>query len=189
MGVAPKTTCLLCKKSYIRCERERKIKLEAEKAYDRVSWSFLEDTLGAFNFPRNLIRLIMLCVKNAKSQILWNGESLESITHTCGLRHGDPLSPYLFVLCTDRLSYMVNEKVAAKKWCPIKPCRTGPSFSHILFADDLIIMSKATIANARVIKRVIDVFCSHSSLNLNLALQPQLKSGKIESLFLKNWWC
>lgn len=61
------------------------MKLDLEKAYDRVSWSFLEDTLLAFNFPSNLIKLIMLCVKNARSQLLWNGEPLEAFKNTCGL--------------------------------------------------------------------------------------------------------
>lgn len=49
-----------------------------------------------------------------------------------------------------------------------QPCRQGPAFSHVLFADDLILMSKATTSNARVIKRVIDRFCGTSGLNLNL---------------------
>lgn len=144
------------------------MKLDLEKAYDRIRWDFLEETLVAFNFPRNLIRIIMFCVTNAKSQLLWNGEPLEEIIHTCGLRQGDPSSPHLFVLCIERLSYLINEQVSRKKWNPISPCRHGPS-SHILFADDLILMSKATLKNARVIKRVIDSFCTHSGLNLNLA--------------------
>lgn len=84
-------------------------KLDLEKAYDRIRWDFLEDTLVAFNFPRNLIRIIMFCVTHAKSQILWNGEPLEEIIHTCELRQGGPLSPYLFVLCIERLSYLINE--------------------------------------------------------------------------------
>lgn len=126
------------------------MKLDLEKAYDRVNWNFLADTLFAFNFPRRLVDIIMFCVRNAKlSQILWNGELLETITHTCGLRQGDPLSPYLFVLCIERLSYMINNMVDQKKWSLI------PVFSHILFVDDLILMSKAIVANARVIKKVI----------------------------------
>lgn len=56
------------------------MKLDLEKVYD------LKGTLHAFNYLSNLIRLILFCVKNAKSQILWNGEALESVTHTCGLR-------------------------------------------------------------------------------------------------------
>lgn len=135
------------------------MKLDLEKAYDRVSWPFLEDTLVEFNFPSNLVKLIMFCVRNARSQILWNGEPLEAFQHTCGLRQGDPLSPYLFVLCMERLSYIINEKVNRKKWHPIKPCRGSPAFSHLFFADDLILMSKVDTRNARVIR---------SGLHLNL---------------------
>lgn len=159
----------------LRSKKKNKIgcmvmKLDLEKAYDRVSWDFLEETLAAFQFPQCLIHLIMFCVRHTSSEILWNGTPLEAITHACGLRQGDPLSPYLFVLCIERLSYMVNEAVLKKKWAPIKPCRGGPAFLHILFADDLILMGKATTTNARVIKRIIDRFCACSGLNLNPAI-------------------
>lgn len=70
----------------LRTKKKNKIgcmvmKLDLEKAYDRVNWNFLEDTLHAFNFPINLIDVIMFHVRNSKSQILWKGEPLESKTH------------------------------------------------------------------------------------------------------------
>lgn len=114
------------------------MKLDLKKAYDKVNWDFLEDTLRTFKFPESLINLIMFCVRNATTRILWNGEPQEAFDHSCGLRQGDPLSPYLFVLCIKRLSYLINEAVMKRQWQPIIPCRGGPHLSHLFFADDLI---------------------------------------------------
>ena len=70
------------------------LKIDREKVYDRVSWSFLQRTLTHFNFPRSWIDLIMNCVTETELSILWNGSSLEPIVPKRGLRQGDPLSPY-----------------------------------------------------------------------------------------------
>lgn len=61
------------------------LKLDLEKAYDKVNWNFLEDTLVAFNFPQDIVDLIMFNVRSAATKILWNGEPLESFNHKCGL--------------------------------------------------------------------------------------------------------
>lgn len=145
------------------------VKLDLEKAYDKVNWDFLEDTLRAFSFPNELIELIMFCVRNASTKILWNGDSQEAFTHSCGLRQGDPLSPYLFVLCVERLSYMINVAVDAELWQPLIPCRGGPKLSHLFFVDDLILMGKATLQTARTISKVLHRFCSASGLKLSPA--------------------
>lgn len=71
------------------------------------------------------------------------------------------------MICIERLSYMINEMVDKKKWNPFKPVGMVLP-SHIIFADDLILMSKAMIADARVIKKATDKFCGSSGLNLNL---------------------
>lgn len=93
--------------------------------------------------------------------------TLEPFQHSCGLRQGDPLSPDLFVLCVERLSYMIQEEVSHKKWNPIIPCRDGPILSHLFFADDLVLMGKANISTARSIHRVLEKFCVASGLKLN----------------------
>ncbi|KAL6533839.1 hypothetical protein OROHE_013672 [Orobanche hederae] len=110
----------------------------------------------------------MFCVSNATTRILWNGEPLNPIAHSRGLRQGCPLSPYLFVLCMEGLSYMVQDGVNSKKWSPIQTCRNGPSISHLLFADDLLLLGKATKKNARFIKDVLDKFCCASGLSISL---------------------
>ncbi|KAG8389521.1 hypothetical protein BUALT_Bualt02G0238000 [Buddleja alternifolia] len=145
------------------------IKLDLEKAYDKVRWDFLTQTLQDFHFPEKLVNLIMSCVESAHLQILWNGEPLEPFAPRCGLRQGDPLSPYLFVLCMERLSYLIEEKVNNKVWDPISFGRNGPCISHMFFADDIILAAKANEKSARSIQKTLDFFCKASGLKVSLA--------------------
>ncbi|KAG8382131.1 hypothetical protein BUALT_Bualt05G0044800 [Buddleja alternifolia] len=105
----------------------------------------------------------MSCVESAQSSILWNGEPLDPIFHRCGLRQGDPLSPYLFVLCMERLSYMIDEAVQSGGWDPAVIGRRGPSISHMFFADDIILTAKNTPKSAMAIKNTLDLFCNASA--------------------------
>nr|KYP46578.1 Transposon TX1 uncharacterized [Cajanus cajan] len=85
------------------------LKIDLEKAYDRINWNFLQATLWRFGFPERIIKLIMWGVTNSSLSVLWNGSKLPSFAPTRGLRQGDPLSPYLFVLCMERLALRINE--------------------------------------------------------------------------------
>lgn len=92
------------------------MKIDLEKAYDRINWSFLTNTLKDFNFPEKWVELIMNCVMYTSMSILWNGSPLPDFKPTRGLRQGDPLSPYLFVLCMEKLSHMIHMAVEERKW-------------------------------------------------------------------------
>ena len=113
-------------------------KIDLEKAYDRVDWGFLKQTLVSFGFPPPTVNLIMHCVTASSLSILWNGDRLNSFTPSRGLRQGDPISPYLFVLCMERLSCSINQQVDKGVWKPVAVSRGGPRISHLMFADDLL---------------------------------------------------
>lgn len=118
-------------------------KLDLEKAYDRVDWDFLRHTLQVFGFPPVIVSLIMHGISSTHISLLWNDARTPGFTPARGLRQGDPLSPYLFVLCMERLGDIVNQVVCDGKWSPISISQTGPKISHLFFADDVLLFSKA----------------------------------------------
>ena len=83
------------------------LKIDLEKAYDKLEWSFIRDMLIRANLPTNLIDIIMSCVSTVSTSILVNGEALDPIYPSRGIRQGDPLSPYLFILCMDYLGQLI----------------------------------------------------------------------------------
>ena len=85
----------------------------------------------------------MSCVTNVSYNVVVNGELTESFTPKCGIRQGDPLSLYIFVLCMEKLSHIIQQKLFDKAWSPIKISKGGPDISHLFFADDLILFGKA----------------------------------------------
>ncbi|KAG7599606.1 Endonuclease/exonuclease/phosphatase superfamily [Arabidopsis suecica] len=144
------------------------LKLDLEKAYDRIRWDFLEDTLTVSGLPEKYVGWIMQCVKGPSMNVLWNGEKTETFKPSRGLRQGDPLSPYLFVLCLERLCHLIELAVDSKEWKAISLSCGGPKLSHICFADDLILFAEASVTQIRVIRKVLEKFCKASGQKVSL---------------------
>lgn len=89
------------------------LKIDFEKAYDRLKWAFIRDTLLQMNLSLLLVEVIMKCVRTARLKVLWNGEPSSSFAPSRGVRKGDPLSPYLFVMCMERLYQTIEEAIIA----------------------------------------------------------------------------
>ncbi|KAG7558925.1 Ribonuclease H-like superfamily [Arabidopsis thaliana x Arabidopsis arenosa] len=144
------------------------LKLDLEKAYDRIRWDFLEETLEVAGFSTEWVSRIMACVSKPAMSLLFNGEKTDSFIPARGLRQGDPLSPYLFVLCLERLCHQIEAAVDRREWKPITVSRGGPKLSHICFADDLILFAEASVAHVRVVRSVLETFCKASGQKVSL---------------------
>lgn len=138
------------------------IKIDLEKAYDRVKWDFVEDTLLQAGFSTTYTDRIMCCVRSSAMKVLWNGNVTESFYPTRGIRQGDPMSPYLFVFCMERLGHLIQDKLQNRSWRPISLSKDGPPLSHLFFADDLFIFEEASREQAHLIQDVLQDFCTSS---------------------------
>ena len=79
------------------------------------------------------------------------------------------LSPYIFIMCMDYLGQLIQERCEDKFWIPVKASRRGSAFSHLFFADDLVLFAKANMENCLVIREVLDEFCSQSRQTISEA--------------------
>ena len=143
------------------------VKIDLEKAFDRLEWSFIRMVLTHFGFPENIIRLILSCVSTTSTSLLFNGNKLQSFCPLRGIRQGDPISPYLFLLCMEFLGAYITKMCEEKKWDMVKASRSGPSFSHVFFADDIMLFSKANSKNCNAIIEVLNNFCNLAGQKVN----------------------
>ena len=109
------------------------LKLDMSKAYDRVEWIFLEKVMRKMGFCEQWIGLIMVCVKTVTYSILVNGEPKELIHPSRGLRQGDPLSPFLFLLCTEGLHGLIKKAANNGDITGFRLCKQGPKLTHLFF--------------------------------------------------------
>lgn len=145
------------------------LKLDFNKAYDRVEWDFLEEVLRKMGFEENWIRWTMECITTVNFDIFVNGEARSKVSPGRGLRQGDPLSPYLFVLVKDVLSKLMQQGIADSQREGMIINKHCPVLSHIFFADDAILFLKAELKNCRAVKSILDLYglASGQLINFN----------------------
>ncbi|KAB2630796.1 hypothetical protein D8674_008315 [Pyrus ussuriensis x Pyrus communis] len=147
---------------------EMGIKLDMQKAYDRVEWDFLDAVMERMGFSSSWRSLINGCISSVKFAVLLNGQAGESFAPSRGLRQGDPLSPYLFILVGEVLSKLFQGAVDQGRLEGVKIGGSGPVISHLFFADDTLLFLRADVKNCRNLKHMLDKFCVASGQKVNL---------------------
>jgi hypothetical protein len=105
--------------------------------------------------------LIMSCVGSVKYQIRFNGRETDQFVPSRGLRQGDPLSPYLFLLCSEGLKSLLKHEEEARNLIGVKVCRAAPAVSHLLFAHDSLILMRVDLHNAMTLRASYKIIVIH----------------------------
>ena len=143
------------------------VKLDISKAYDRVEWSFLQGIMQKLGFDPRWVKLAMEMVTTASYSVFINGEPKGWITQSRGIRQGDPLSPYLFLLCAKGLTVLLNKAVKNGVVNGIMSCQNGVCISHLLFADDSLLFCKATVGECQQLLSILGQYEAASRKAIN----------------------
>jgi hypothetical protein len=95
-------------------------------------------------FDYRLIKLVMNCVKTVNYAIIVNGTPVGRIIPSRGIKQGDPLSPYLFILCVEALSSLLHHAATTGQLTVVPTSKWGPSINHFFFANDSLFFARQT---------------------------------------------
>ncbi|CAN1178605.1 Transposon TX1 uncharacterized 149 kDa protein [Linum perenne] len=143
------------------------IKMDMKKAYDLVDWRCLDNILQALGFNETWCSWIRACVRSVKFSILLNGCPTKSFTPSRGIRQGDPISPYLFILLTNALSHLIQKGMDGGKLKGLKLNARCPTLTHILFADDTILFGDASVSEAIEITKMMKEYGQITGQEIN----------------------
>ena len=139
-------------------------KVDIQKAYDTVDWSFLRKILLGFGFHMRMVSWIMECVTTTTFSLSINGSLNGYFKGKRGLRQGDPLSPYLFTLVMEVLTLIIKRQVRRSgRFLYHKNC-DEQKIINLCFADDLFLFLHGDVDSARVISKALDEFKLASGL-------------------------
>lgn len=152
------------------------LKVDLKKAFDTLDWDFVMYTLEALEFPPMFRALIQKCLTTTHFSISINGELCGYFKGSRGLRQGDPLSPYLFVLTLEVFSQMLRRKYIDGS-IGFHPNTSAIKVTHLSFADDLMIFSDGTINSVKCIADTLESFAQWSGLRMNTSKTELFTAG------------
>eukprot|EP00253_Pinus_taeda_P021359 PITA_21359 len=141
------------------------MQLDLSKAFDKVNWNYLEAVLTAFGFDQKWNKWILALIKSSSFSILVNGSPSETFTPSRGIRQGDPLSPFLFVILMEGLSRLIHKAKADGIIRGLRPLHSSPATTHQQFVDDTLLHGTPTVKEALAFKSILTLFSKASALN------------------------
>jgi len=156
------------------------LKLDFQKAYDSVNLESLDIVMEMMGFPMKWRQWMKTCLSTARISILVNGAPCKPFRMRRGLRQGDPLSPYLFVLMTEVVNKVLSKAAAAGLFQGVKVGSRVLPLTHLQFADDTLIFCEPRLEFLKNMQNVLYSYQSFSGLTVNYAKSGLIVLGKKE---------
>ena len=118
-------------------------------------------------FHERWIGLTMRCITTVSYSVLINGVAHGNIVPSRGLRQGDPLPSYLFLLCADGFSSLINKAVRSHTMNGLSICRGCPMISHLFFADDSLLFYKVSSQECQHLIDILRLYEAASGQKIN----------------------
>jgi len=157
------------------------LKLDFEKAYDTIDWISVDSVLKEMGFGVKLRKWIEACITTTKISILFNGSPCKPFRMARGLRQGDPLSPFLFVVVAEVLNRMLMQASSMGLFQGLQVGKKRETITHLQFADDTLLFCEANELYLQNIKRILLSFQTFSGLAVNYSKSGLLVLGKEEA--------
>lgn len=132
---------------FLKCKRQGRegyamLKLDMSKVYDPIEWKMLQVVLLKFGFSAKWVDLVMCCVSSVEYSIMAWVEEIGPIRSHRGLRQGDPVSPYLFIMVAKALSALIRDHEMKGFFHGVRIVKRAPTITHLLFAYDSYTFSR-----------------------------------------------
>ncbi|GJX53450.1 RNA-directed DNA polymerase, eukaryota, reverse transcriptase zinc-binding domain protein [Tanacetum coccineum] len=155
-------------------------KIDFEKAFDSISWDFLFQVMHFMGFNDTWIKWISGCLSTATSSILINRSPTREFNISRGLRQGDPLSPFLFIIAMERLHVALEDAIAAALYRCLKV--NTLNLSHLFFADDVLFIGDRSRDNIKCLVSILECFHRVSGLKINYRKSNLIGVGNMKSV-------
>ena len=145
------------------------LKTDMSKAYDRLEWHFIETVLERFGFASSFVNLVMQCVSSVSYSFLVNDTAHGRVLPLRGIRQGDPLSPYIFILCGEVLSGLCRRAQRSGHLSRLRVAIPTPRINHLLFADDTMFFLDTDDRSCSSLMKILHQYKTSSGQLINTA--------------------
>ena len=143
------------------------LKLDMSKAYDRVECDFLDKIMERLGFDGKWRKLVGCCFRSVSFSIMINGEPHGFFHPSRGLHQGDPLSPYLFLLCAEGFHSLIQQVADNGELREVSLCKEGQKITDLFFVDDSLLFCRANDTNCQTVMNILTMYEEASGQKIN----------------------
>lgn len=143
------------------------VKSDISKAYDRLEWSFIREVLERMGFHHTWVNWMLQCISTVSYSFLINNEVAGNVHPQRGIRQGDLLSPYIFILCGEVLSGLCKKAQISGTLPGVGVARNSPKVNHLLFADDTMFFTKSDPQSCAALMEIMSEYEEASGQKIN----------------------